>query len=576
MAAATPSGTSAALPPTRRRLLPTGLAMPALGGIVVVLLVAYPLLSFLALAVFPHLFGRGGGIDLAGFAGALGGYNLRALGNSFWIGGGAATLGTAIGGWLAWLTTRTALPGRWGIEAAVWLVLLLPSYFIAVGWQLLLAPGGLIAAPWLADIMLGPIGVMVVLGLKGIPFAYLTLVAAWQALPEQLDEAGRVHGCSARTRLRLALGLLLPGFLAAFAMVYAESLSDFGVAATLAAGVNFPLATYAIYAALDSVPLNFSLAAADSWLLLCLVLPAVWMQARVNRRAERFRVVTGRARPARRQRLGFPRGVLHLAGAGFVLLLALGVPVLAAAMTSLARHPGLPVALGNLTLAHYADVFRETRVLGALLYSIRLAAISGIGAILLGLALTLALLRPTGLARLLDWGLLAIMALPGLILAASYIFAFNQPWLPIYGGSAVLMMAYVTGSLPVTSRMLLGPVGQQHQNLHEAASVHGVPPARRWLRIRLPLLAAPLLFAFLLTASHIVFELPASELLFPPGSPPLAVALVGYLQSFDYATEAALQLTAIAAVGGIVLLLRVAFSRLIPRAWHHSGGMRAA
>lgn len=548
-------------------------ALPAVGAGVVILLVAYPLLSFLALAVFPHLFAQGGAgapVSFAAFGDAFSGYNLRSLLNSFWIGAGAGLIGTAIGTWLSFLTTRTALPGRRLIEAAVWATLLLPSYFMAVGWQLLLAPGGLISIPWVSDIVLGPVGVMIVLGLMGIPFAYLTLVAAWQSLPEDIDEAGRVHGCSPRTRLFLSLGLLVPSILAAFAMIYAESLADFGVASTLAAGVNFPLATYAIYAALDTMPLNFSLAAADSWLLLALVLPAVWLQTRVNRRAERYRVITGRARPARRRALAPMQAALHLVAVVALLILALGVPVFAAAATSLVADQSKPFSFSNLTLAHYLDVAAAPEVFGALLYSFRLAILSAAGALLLGLALTLALMRQSRVSRLLDLGLLTIMALPGLILAAGYIFAFNQAWLPLYGSSFLLAMAYVTGSLPVTSRMLLGPVGQQHRNLNEAAAVHGLSGPRRWLRVRLPLLATPLMFAFLLSASHMVFELPASELLYPPGSPPLAVALIAYLHGFNFATEAALQLSAIALVGGAVLVARLAFNRLLPRGWQRA------
>ncbi len=546
------------------------LILPLLGIAIVALLLGYPLLSFLALAVFPHLFGQtasGGIVSLHSFAEALSSYNLRALLNSMWIGAGAGVIATSTGLWLSWLTSRTTLPGRRLIEGAVWAILLLPSYFMAVGWQFLLAPGGLIDMPWASTIMISAFGVMLVLGLKLIPFAYLTLVAAWLAVPEEIDEAGRVHGISGRTRVRLALGLLVPSILAAFAMVYAESLADFGVADTLAAGVNFPMATYSIYAALNAMPLNFGLAAADSWLLLSLVLPAVWLQTRVNRRAERYRIITGRARPPRRRRLSRGQIAVQLGGVAVVMTLALGIPVFSADSVSLVGDISKPFSLSNISFAHYANVFRVPEVFGALLYSAKLSLVASAGAILLGLGVALALMRPTGLARVLDWGLLTIMALPGLILAAGYIFAFNQPWLPLYGTSAALAMAYVTGALPVTSRMLLGPVGQQHRSMHEAAAVHGVSAGRRWLRIRLPLLATPIMFAFLLTASHIVFELPASELLYPPGSPPLAVALIAYLHGFNFETEAALQLTAIAMVGGAVLLARFAFARLTPCAW---------
>lgn len=555
-------------------VIPRGLVLLRGGAIwlfpvvAVLLLVAYPLLSFLALAVWPGLFGQGaGGFSLRPFADALNGYNLQALFNSLWIGAGAGVLGTAVGVWLAWLTTRTRLPGRRVIEFGVWLVLLLPSYFMAIGWQTLLAPGGLLDSPALASIVLGPIGVMCVLGLKGVPFAYLTLVSSWKGLPEEIDEAGRVHGLGAATRVRLALRLLAPGLAAAFAIVYAESLSDFGVAATLAAGVNFPLATYAIYSAISSQPLDFALAAASSWLLLALVLPAVWLQARINRHASRYSVLTGRARPPRLRSLPLSQTFMHWGGAICFLLLALVVPLFAAAGLSLVKDPGAGFGLGNMTLSHYESVFNAPAVFGALVYSARMAVFSGLAAVAVGLALTVLLLRRGGLARLLDWALLTIMALPGLILAAGYIFAYNQAWLPLYGGSLLLGMAYLTGSLPVASRMLLGPVGQQHRSLHEAAQVHGLSRWGQWLRVRLPLLATPLMFAWLLTASHIVFELPASELLSPPGSPPLAVALVAYLHGYQYATEAALQVTSVAIVGGVVLLLRWLFSRLTPAVW---------
>ena len=543
----------------------------------VLLLLVYPLGSFLSLAVWPGLFGQGApGFSLRPFADVFNGYTFEALFNSFWIGLGAGVLGTALGAWLSWLTTRTRIPARRALELGVWLVLLLPSYFMAVGWQILLAPGGLLHVGWLASAVLGPFGVMVVLGLKGVPFAYLALVSAWRGLPEELDEAGRVHGLGAGTRMRLALRLLAPGLAAAFAIVYAESLSDFGVAATLAAGVNFPLGTYAIYSAISSQPLDFPGAAAASWMLLALVLPAVWLQARINRHASRYSVLSGRARPPRRQPLGFMQNVLHWAGVSAFLLLALGVPLFAAAGVSLIRNPAEPLGPGNLTLAHYAHIVNAGGAMEALSYSLRMAAISALAAVALGLALTVLLLRPDRLARLLDGALLTVMALPGLILAAGYIFAYNQPWLPLYGGSLLLGMAYVTGALPAASRMLLGPVGQQHRSLHEAARVHGLGRAAQWLRVRLPLLATPLLFAWLLTASHIVFELPASALLYPPGSPPLAVALIAYLHGFDYATEAALQIFAVLVVGAAVLLIRWMFARWVPLAWRREDARRSA
>lgn len=564
---ATRAGTDLAFPlrNTRFNFSKIIFSLPILG---VVFLVILPLTSFLLLAFFPGLFGLGHvHLTFQAFHQALTGYNAEALFNSFWVGASAGIIGTLIGAWLAWLTVATNFKGRKFIDASVWLILILPSYFMAVGWQILLSPGGLIDWHGLAHLILGPLGVMLVLAFKGVPFAYLVMISVWRSLPAEFDEAARVHGLRPRTRIKLILQILLPGLVAAFAIVYAESISDFGVAATLATGVNFPLATYAIYAAVDSQPLNFPLAAASSWLLLLLVIPAIWLQARINQNAGRYRILSGRSRVGYRHQMSRAEIIGHgLLSVGF-LCLSVGIPLFSALGTSLEKHVGLGLAFGNLSIVHYARVLTNVTVYGALWYSLRMSFIAAFVTVALGLFITFLLLRRGRLGQFLDGILLTIMALPGLILAAGYIFTFNQPWLPLYGGSLVLGMAYVTVALPIASKMLLGPVSQQHLSLQESARVHGMKGFAVWWRIRLPLLATPILFAWLLTACHLIFELPASELLYPPGSPTLAASLVGYLRGFQYGTESALQLMAMALVAVAVGLAQWLFHRWIPVSW---------
>lgn len=249
------------------------------------------------------------------------------------------------------------------------------------------------------------------------------------------------------------------------------------------------------------------------------------------------------------------------------IAMALGVPLFAALGTSLEKNVGMGISRSNITLHHYVHVFTHPAIFGALWYSVKLSLLAALVALIMGLAMTFMLQSKGPLARLLDGTLLTIMALPGLILAAGYIFTFNQPWLPLYGGSFLLGMAYVTVVLPIAARMLLGPVSQQHKSLHEAARVHGLHRAAQWRRIRLPLLATPLLLTWLLTACHLIFELPASELLYPPGSPTLAVALVSYIHNFRYGTESALQISAVLMVGVTVGMVQWLFRRFVPVAW---------
>ena len=76
-----------------------------------------------------------------------------------------------------------------------------------------------------------------------------------------------MHGASRSQAMRLIIPILGPAIWSALAIGFAESIGDFGVAATLAHTANFPLATYQLYAAIGNLPPNFPLAAGMGWLL---------------------------------------------------------------------------------------------------------------------------------------------------------------------------------------------------------------------------------------------------------------------------------------------------------------------
>jgi iron(III) transport system permease protein len=541
--------------------------------LVITLLLIYPLASFLALAWFPGLFGEGsGGFTLRYFAAALNGYAAQALGDSLLVGLASGALATALGLYLSWLTQRSDLPGRRIIDAAAWLVLLMPSYLLAIGWLILLQRGGLLnqlglQALWLQNLFVGPFGVILVLAMKHVPFAYLATAPSWNAVGGELEEAALVHGLSRFRRSVLLIRLLWPALAAAFAVVFAESLGDFGVAATLGATANFPLATYAIYQALYTTPLSFSLAAASSWLLMALSALAVWVQARVGARTARYAVLSGRSRPPRRVALPRYARVLAWTTLGATGLCALAVPLLSTAFMSFTRVIAYGFSLTNLSLHNYAEVFAHRSILGPLGYSAGMACAAATAALALGLALAGVLSRRSGLARGLDFALLAAMALPGLVLAAGYIFAYNLPFLPLYGTSFLLGMAYAGGAMPSSSRLLLGPLSQVHRSLGEAARVHGLRPQVVLGRVTLPILSEPMLYAWLAAASGVMFELPASELLYPPGRPPLSVALIKFVHGFNFGLSTALEVVSVLAVVLVVWLLRALFAKLAPAGW---------
>ncbi|MGC9236373.1 MAG: ABC transporter permease [Thiomonas sp.] len=546
----------------RRWTLPLGLLLAAA---VFVALWAYPLLGFLLSAVMPHLLQGAPRPTLAPLRAALQGYELHALFNSLWVALAVGLLALPFGLWLAWLRERTDLRGRGWIEAGVWLLLIFPDFFLASGWMLLAAPIGPLA-PWpvalhAAQRLLGPVGIVLTLALKVVPYVFLVAQGSLRHTSAAQQEAARVHGLSPLWRLRLGLVALLPALAAGFAIAYAESLRNFAVVATLGASSGFTMGTYAIYQAVNGMPLNFPLAAATSWLLLGLVVPALVLQHRVGQRASLHQTLGAKHRPAARVRLRASHQLLHGAALIALAAFALGLPTFAALGVAWPHAGWVQIAASLPPL------------LSAISYSLQLALVAA--TLTVGIALPVAWLiaRPGRVGRVLDVALLAMMALPLIVLAAAYLQAYNQPYAPLYGGSLLLAMAYVALAVPATSRVLMGPVAQLHRSLADAARVHGLSRWQTLRHVHLPLLSGALFYGWLLAVLSIAFELPASELLYPAGHPPLAVALLQYAGGFQLHQQARLQVLGMAVLLAFALLARWVYQRFTPVAWRQLGSI---
>jgi len=534
-----------------------------LASAVFIALWAYPLLGFLLSAVLPHLLQGELRPTLAPMQQALQGYELHALFNSLGVALTVGLFALPLGLWLAWLRERTTLHGRGWIEAGVWLLLIFPDFFLASGWMLLAAPIGPLA-PWpaalhAAQLLLGPVGIVLTLALKVVPYVFLVAQGSLRHTSAAQQEAARVHGLSKLWRLRLGLVALLPALAAGFAIAYAESLRNFAVVATLGASSGFTMGTYAIYQAVNGMPLNFPLAAGTSWLLLALVLPALILQHRVGLRASQHQTLGAKHRPAMRVRLRASHQLLH--GALLILLafFALGLPTLSALGVAWPRAGWTQMAASLPAL------------LAAIRYSLQLALIAATLTVGIALPISWLIARPGRVGRLLDVALLAMMALPLIVLAAAYLQAYNQPYAPLYGGSLLLAMAYVALAVPATSRVLMGPVAQLHRSLADAARVHGLSRWQTLRHIHLPLLSGALFYGWLLAVLSIAFELPASELLYPAGHPPLAVALLQFAGGFQLHQQARLQVLGMAVLLVFALLARWAYQRFTPVAWQQLG-----
>lgn len=550
------------------------------------LLILVPVLCFLVLAVSPRLFDEGSAwFTLQSFRQAFTGFFGQGLLNSLWLSSLVAVLATGLALGLAWAVQRTTLAGRRVWSLAVWALLIMPSFLIAEGWQYLLEPHGVleqIGIPTGAayHVFFGPAGVVSVDTLMVVPYAYMAVAVALANLGPEFEDAARTHGGGRWRTARVIVPMLAPALFSALAIGFAETISDFGVASTLAASSHFPLATYGLYQATDTNPTNFGAAAAISWVLVAAAAVPIALQARALR-GRSYAVLSGRSRQPARRRVSTRAQVLGVAAVGGLFGLALGAPIVGALLASLLKNFGTSFSAGSLTLANYRLVLDGTAGFGTpLQYSTLLAlATATVVAVLgLGVARLMTTRNAGGMGKLIDLLLVGSVALPGIVLGAGYIFAYNLPQagdlgLALYGTTPLLVMAYVATTLPPQTRLMVGPMAQLQESLLQAARVHGAGGVTAWRRAAVPVLSRLLLWAWLITFAKTFLELPVSQLLYPPGSEPAAVAINNFVgTSAHYGEATAMSVVALGEMFGVIVAGLALFRLLAPRSWQRMGG----
>ncbi len=543
--------------------------------------IVVPCACFLLLCVSPRLFDQGSQwFTLTYLRQALTGSTAVAIVNSLWVSSAAAVIGLAVGFPVAWLAARTTMPGRRWVSGGMWLALLLPSWLPALGWERLVEPEGVMYRlgldwPWATHLIMGPFGVVLLLGLRCVPFSYLAISAALNGLGQEFEDAARVHGASRFGALRLIVPILAPAIMSALAIGFAESISDFGVAATLAYNSNFTLATYALYAAIGNFPPSFPLAAGMSWLLVAAVAIPLALQARALR-GRSYAILSGRTRQAVRRRLSRLEACLAGSLLALFFLVMLGIPAFGAVSGSLLGDYGSSFTL---TLVNYQALFQQSGLLGPLERSLVYGVIAATVTVFLGFiaARLLSSARRTRATGAMDYVLLASVALPGVVFGAGYIFAYNLPimstlHIDLYQTVQLLIIAYIASSLPTNARVLVGSVSQIQGSLRDAARAHGAGAFSAWARGVLPVVSRPIMMAWLYTFCGVFLELPLSQLLYAPGSPPASIAIEDNLSNYHFGVGMAQAVLAVAIAFAVVGVVLGGYRLLAPAGWRRIGG----
>jgi iron(III) transport system permease protein len=452
----------------------------------------------------------------------------------------------AVGVPLAWLTTRTDLPGRrlWAVLVAV--PLAIPSYVIGFAFlaafgprgalQGLLAPLGVGALPSIG----GLFGTTLVLVLAAYPYVLLSTRAALLRTDPATEEAARLLGDRRRTVFRrVTLPILVPAIAAGGLLAVLYALSDFGVVSLLQFD-SFSRAIYVQYRA----SFDRSLAAILALMLVALTLGVTVAEARLRRRAGAY---AGVGRATRRPPATVPLGRWRwpsLAFCAAVVTLALGVPTATIAWW-LVRASGQ-----GANLAFAVD--------GAL-HSFTVGAAAAIGSILLVIPIGLLVARyPSRVAGLIERATFTGYALPGIVIALSVVFIATSTVPLLYQTVALLALAYAVRFLPQIVGGVRSALVAYGPRLEEAGRTLGDGPVRAFLRLTLPFLRPALVAGGALVFLTTVKELPMALLLGPIGFDTLATQIWDAASEGFYARAAVpASILLLLSAGSVALLLRV-------------------
>jgi len=421
---------------------------------------------------------------------------------------GVLALSTVIALPLAWLVSRTDLPGRRVVNFLAVLPLAVPGYVMAYALIGLSGYSGFMNQ--LFGVTLprpqGWWGATLALSLYCFPYLYLNLRAAFAGLDQSLEESARALGCGpAEVFRRVTLPHLMPAMMAGWLVVGLYTIGDFGAVALM----RYEVFSYVIYLQY-SVAFDRLYAAWLALILIAIALTVVWWESRLREGVRYARTGSGAGAGPRRVRLG-PVG--RALGWGFAAV------VVGASL-------GLPVAV----LTFWMVLAPVGQVLPALVTSFAQSLSAAVPAAVLAvmMALPVAVLAvryPSPLSTLINRLAFVGYAIPALAFALAFVFFSLQGPRWLYQSHLLLVTVYALAFLALALGPIRSALYQLRPSMEDAARTLGHGPLATFWRVTLPAIRPGVVSGFVLVFVIAMKELPIAFLLAPTGFRPLAITM---------------------------------------------------
>ncbi len=476
--------------------------------------------------------------------------DLHVLTNTVVIAVMATVMAILIGFALAWILTRTNVPGRERLERLMELPYYMTPLVGALAWSVLTSPkSGFFNQLWhwaggpgdLFNIY-SMFGIAWVMALFEGTVAFVMISASMKSMDPALEESARVMGASKlRTALTVTLPLVMPGVLGATLFVFAEMLGSFAAALVIGIPGRIYVITTAIWDSTLSYPPDYGRASAMGLALFVVMFGMLTFYRRVVRRGS-FATITGKAFRPRPMDMGKLAWLLFGVCALYIFLAVL-LPLAALILTSLQRFATVLLGQAEYTFANYETAFSLGPVRTALANSLMLGfGVASVGVVAIALLVWI-IYRSQVVGRgYIEYLVMFPQAVPRMVFGLALLWAWLNMPIPIYGTLWLLALAYFTVMLPLGVRTLAGVVLQIDKSLEECARVCGASWGYQMRTITLPLLKPGILAAWLLIFMACVRELGVSVFLMGPNAKVIAPSIVAAWASSGTELTAAMAL----------------------------------
>jgi iron(III) transport system permease protein len=439
----------------------------------------------------------------------------NAVFNSVVIATGMVAIALPLGAALAFLLTRTDLPGQRVIEVLVLIPVFVSPMVLAFGYVVSMGPVGFYSL-WAKDLV-GDVpwnvyslaSIAVIAGLTHVPHVYLYSSAALKSLGSDVEEAARVVGANPlRVALNVSLPMTMPALLYAGVLVFFLGFEIFGLPLVLGDPEgHLVLATY-LYKLTNKLGTpSYHLMAAVAVCIVAITFPLVLLQRWLLKTAGKFVSVKGKATRQKLLPLGGWKWVA-LALVALWLAFTIVVPISGITLRAFVEQWGEGIRLADvLTLANFKQVFEQSDQVRAIVNTFLIGTLGGALAVACYTAIGLAGHRQRGgVAKVLDYLVLIPRAIPGLLagLAFLWIFLFVPGLKELRNTIFSVWLAYAVVWLAYGLRLISGALLQIGPELEESARTVGASPARVLKDVTIPLIRFGLLASWLLV--FMIFE----------------------------------------------------------------------